>query len=113
MTTSGSFSADKLREQNRQYHGTGGVSHDPHNQSMRFVPAFLDTESGKVFLSRNPDGTIACMHLLNCLPDYLIMARDAKGRVMSVKASLLVGFERDGRFYTRAEAAAAVAAISN
>ena len=112
-TTSTSITAKNLQEQNRQYHGTGGVSQDPDNRSLRFVPAFLDTESGKIFLSRNPDGTIACMHLLNGLPDSVIVARDSQGRVISVKATLLVGFERDGRFYTRDEAAAAAALLHN
>ena len=35
-----------------------------------------------------------------------MLARDGRGRVMRVKASLVSGFEHGERFYTRDEAAA-------
>jgi hypothetical protein len=49
------------------------------------------------------------MHLLEGLPDTLLLARAPSGRVTAVKDSVVAGFVRDGRFYTRDEAAQIVA----
>jgi hypothetical protein len=47
------------------------------------------------------------MHLLDGLPDEWVVERDAAGRVRAIKDSVIAGFVRDGRFYTREQAAAA------
>jgi hypothetical protein len=86
------------------YCGTGGVSEN--NRSLGFQPAFIDRETCTVHLSRFPDGRLAPCHLLDGLPAELVLARDELGHVTRVKASVVSGFVRDRRFYTRDEAAA-------
>ena len=92
------------------YRGTGGVSEN--NRSQRFQPAFIDRDTETVHLSRFPDGRPAPCHLLDGLPDELVRARNEQGRVMRVKSSVVSGFVRDERFYTRDEAAAMLVSAS-
>ena len=96
-----------LRAQNGAFRGTGGVS--AKNRCCSFVPAFLDTDTGAVYQARYADGRPAPMHLLDGLPEEVIVMRTVAGRVAAVKSSIIVGFLRDDRFYTREQAAAAVA----
>lgn len=93
----------QMIRENRAYRGTGGVSHN--NRSLGFAPAFLDTATGIIHLSRNPDGSPACCHRLDGLPENLIADRDAEGRVCAVQQTVVAGFERGGCFYTREQAA--------
>jgi hypothetical protein len=51
------------------------------------------------------DGRPAPIHLLDGLPADWVTVRGAGGRVLAVKASVVAGFIRGGRFYTRAQAA--------
>ncbi len=98
-----------LRLESSRFHGTGGESAG--NRSDGFRPAFLDTDTGAVYLSRFGDGRPAPFHLLDGLPDELVLQRNASGRVHAVKPSVVSGFVRAGRFYNRDEAARAVAEI--
>lgn len=92
-----------LQQENRTYRGSGGISEE--NRSMGFRPAFLDTETDRIYVSRFADGRPAPFHLLDGLPEELVLARHPGGRVAAVKASIISGFVRFGRFYTRDEAA--------
>jgi len=94
-----------LTHENIVYLGTGGRSRE--NRRAGFKPAFLDTETGVVHPSRFADGRPAPLHLLDTLPDGVVLKRSASGRAIEVKASIVSGFSRDGRFYTRDEAAQA------
>jgi len=98
-------SAD-LCAQSDSYRGTGGCSDE--NQSIGFRPAFLDAETGIVHCSCFLDGNPAPVHLLDGLPDDVVVSRDESGRATLVKGSLVPGFVRLGKFYTREQAAAAV-----
>jgi hypothetical protein len=93
-----------------RYRCTGGVSQN--NRSLGFEPAFIDRETETVHLSRFPDGRPAPCHLLNGLPAELVLARNEQGRVTRVKSSVVSGFVRDERFYTRDEAAAMLVSAS-
>jgi hypothetical protein len=93
-----------LAIENARYRGTGGVSGENRGLGMR--PAFLDRATGTIHLSRFADGRLAPCHLIDGLPAELTLARDEHGRVSSIKATVEAGFERHGRYYTRAEAAA-------
>jgi hypothetical protein len=84
--------------------GTGGVSAG--NRAHAFTRGFLDTETGAVYRSRDVHGQAAPIHLLDGLPDDVVEARNAAGRVARVKGSIVAGFLRAGCFYTRSEAAA-------
>jgi hypothetical protein len=96
-----------LETESARYKGTGGISQE--NRDVGFVPAFLDTETGEIHLSRFADGRQAPLHLLDGLPSSLIHARGANGRAIAAKSTVVAGFVRGKRFYTRAEAAAEVA----
>jgi hypothetical protein len=73
-----------------------------------FRPAFIDTETETVYLSRFADGRPAPCHLLDGLPDDIVLARNDLGRVVVLKPTIVSGFVLEDRFYTREEAARAV-----
>jgi hypothetical protein len=98
------LTARTLRQQNRAFRGTGGVS--AHNRSLGFAPAFLDTQTGTVYRACFADGRPAPMHLLEGLPPALVVARDAAGRAIAIHPAVTAGFVRGARFYTREQAAA-------
>jgi hypothetical protein len=98
------WTAQTLRQQNRRFQGTGGVSAE--NRSQGFAPAFLDTETHRIYRACFADGRPAPMHLLEGLPPAVVTARDATGRVIALKSTVLAGFVRAERFYTREQAAA-------
>ncbi|MEE4377857.1 MAG: hypothetical protein V2J55_10155 [Candidatus Competibacteraceae bacterium] len=93
-----------LLHQNQVFRGTGGVSHE--NRSSGFVPAFQDSQTGTVYLSRFADGRPAPMHLLEGLPQSVVVARNETGKINAIKPSVVAGFVRCGQFYTREQAAA-------
>ncbi len=99
-----------LVAENVRHRGTGGVSVE--NRDRGFRPAFLDHASRTVYLSRLADGRPAPFHSLDGLPSELVLLRKACGRVAQVKASVVSGFVRDGRFYSRDEAAAQLRAAA-
>ena len=96
-----------LKQENAAYAGTGGRSEG--NRSLGFRPAFLDFATQTIYLSRFADGRLAPFHLLDGLPDTLVVDRLASGRVTATKATLISGFERNGYFYTRSAARRAAA----
>lgn len=102
-----SLSTRVLEQQNRIYRDTGGVSDGCRDGGFR--PAFLDRSSGITWLSRFADGRIAPLHVLDGLPDELVARRDGHGHVTTARACVIAGFLRDGLFYTREQAARAVA----
>lgn len=97
------LTVDRLRRENTVFQGSGGVSDC--NRELGFRPAFLDTDTGIVYVSCSRDGIPAPYHRLDGLPEELIRERDDKGRVIAVKTTVVSGFERDGCFYTREQAA--------
>jgi len=102
-----SFNYSSLKQENKVYKGTGGVSQ--FNNQFRFAPAFCDCETGKVYPSCNSDGSPASCHIFDGLPSNLAVARDNKGRITAIKNSIISGFIKEGHFYTREEAAKEVA----
>lgn len=102
----GGLTSLELRWQNRRFQGTGGVSAE--NRSLGFAPAFLDTATDRIYRACFADGRPAPMHLLEGLPPAVVAARDAAGRVIALKPTVLAGFVREDRFYTREQAAAQV-----
>ncbi|WP_290652135.1 hypothetical protein [Aquisalimonas sp.] len=90
------------------FEGTGGESSVCCDHGL--VPGFSDEETGCVYRALYRDGSPAPMHVLDGLPDEVVLDRDADGHVMAVKSSLVSGFIFNGCFYTREEAAALIAA---
>ena len=97
----------RLRLENIFHAGSGGRSQE--NIGLGFNAAFLDFDTMTIYRSRFRDGRPAPMHLLDGLPDEVVVDRAASGRVVTAKASLVSGFERNGFFYTRSAAARAAA----
>lgn len=102
----GLMTLNSLKQQNQRFKGTGGLSQE--NRSSGFLPAFSDTSTGTIYLSRFADGRLAPMHLLDGLPAEVVVDRSASGRVKAVKKTVVAGFVRDDQFFTREQAAAAV-----
>ncbi len=100
-----------LKDQNRQYRGTGGVSQE--NRSSGFSPVFQDTKTRIIYLSRFANGRVAPMHILDGLPDVLITKRTTSGHVSETLKSVVAGFVCDGCFYTREQAAKAVKPLNS
>ena len=98
-----------LRFENASFLGTGGVSAG--NRSEGFRPAFMDTDTNSIYLSSFSDGQPAPFHLLDGLPDELVMQRNTSGKVEAVKGAVVSGFVRAGRFCSRDEAAQTIAEI--
>lgn len=90
---------DCLFAQNDVYRDTPGVSGGCKDKG--YVPAFRDTDTDEVCRSRFADGRPAPVHLLDGLPESWILSRNSQRRVTKVKPSIVSGFLRDGRFYTR------------
>jgi hypothetical protein len=101
------MNARLLKQENVAHAGTGGRSEG--NCGFGFHPAFLDTGTFSIYLSRFADGRPAPFHLLDGLPDEVVLVRSASGRVLAAKPTLVSGFERNGFFYTRTAAARAAA----
>jgi hypothetical protein len=99
------MSEKQLQHENVVHTGTGGRSQE--NSGLGFKPAFLDFQTQKIYPSRFADGRLAPFHLLDGLPDDVVVDRAASGRVVTAKATLISGFVRNGFFYTRAAAARA------
>lgn len=95
-----------LEQQNRRYAGTGGVSQE--NRARGFIPGFLDRETGEIYASRRADGSLAPIHIMDGLPDELIVSRTPSGQVAAIKGTVILGFILDGHFYTREQAAHAL-----
>ena len=95
-----------LSRENAAFRGKGGVSAE--NQSLGFLPAFLDMETGALYRSRFADGSNAPIHVLDGLPDKVVLSRNACGEVSAVKSTVVAGFEREGHFFTREQASRTV-----
>lgn len=98
-----SLSQAVLENENRRFLGTGARSEE--NRCLGFRPAFLDGETGAIYPSCFADGRPAPFHLLDGLPDELVLSRTSSGRVATVKSSVISGFVRERQFYTREQAA--------
>ena len=96
----------RLLQENREFSGSGGVSQE--KAHLNFRPAFMDQASGDIEISRLGNGKPAPFHSLEGLPDHWVIERNIAGRVVDIKSSVISGFVRMGRFFTREEAAAFV-----
>jgi hypothetical protein len=100
------MSKEVLKQENLAHAGSGGRSQE--NRSLGFRPAFLDFATMTIYPSCFRNGSAAPFHLLDGLPDEAVELRGPCGKVITAKATLISGFERNGFFYTRTAAARAV-----
>jgi hypothetical protein len=101
------MSWEQLRNDNRIFGGTGGVSDG--NCTAGFIPAFCDTATGRVEPSRHADGSLAPIHLLVGLPREWAVEFGNGNTVLAVKETVIAGFLRANVFFTRDQAARALA----
>lgn len=97
------FTPLNLAHENQRLADTGATSSG--NRHRGFLPAFLETRTGEVFLSRFADGRLAPVHVLDGLPPALVTRRTPAGQVTAACGSVISGFVRAGEFYTRDETA--------
>jgi hypothetical protein len=102
------FTEARLKRENLAFVGTGGVSHENHGNG--FIPAFCDSVTGRVEISRLQNGQPAPIHTIEGLPESWIIERDAAFKAIAISYSVVAGFVREGCFYTRSQAAEAVLA---
>ena len=91
-----------LRMENLAFRGTRGISE---HCLSDFRPAFLDTRSGRIEIARLSSGNAAPAHIISWLPKDWATSIDDDGLVTHLNPRVIAGFERDGIFYTREEAA--------
>lgn len=96
-----------LRHENELYANTRGTSQA--NRALGWRPGYLNKATGELALSRFADGRPAPIHVLDGLPEAWVQSRDAAGHVLAAEPEIVSGFIRDGRFYTREQAARAAA----
>lgn len=100
---------ETLHLENEYFCHTGGVSHN--NRQMGFQSAFLDQATGSIYVSRDTNGKPASVHILNGLPDELVLQRDLNGRPIAIKETVIAGFIHAENFYTREQAAQVLGGI--
>jgi hypothetical protein len=108
---SSALTSETLACENQCFGNTGGVS--PNNRHAGFQSAFLDCATGCIYLSRFADGTPAPVHVLEGLPNELVLQRDAGGRITVIKESVIAGFLCADHFYTREQAAKLMAGCAD
>ncbi len=65
-----------------------------------FLPAFRHDETGEVRLCQLADGRIACLHLLDSLPEAWVAERDHQGRPVALIDKVRAGYWRGSEFWT-------------
>lgn len=97
------FTVKTLQHQNFLFAGTKGISQSSCRNG--FTPGFYDRATGATYISKHADGSPASVHVLDGLPEKLVMSRTSSGQVASIKGTVVAGFISDGQFYTREQAA--------
>ena len=96
-----------LKQEGIAHQGSGGVISE--HRSFGFRPAFRNTETGRVYAARFADSRLAPVHMIDGLPDEVVVARSVSGKALSLTSSVQSGFTRNGRFYDHDQAAAYLA----
>jgi len=104
------LNAKALRREAQRFRGTGAISAE--NGGLGFRPAFFDAQTSQAYLSRFADGRPAPCHMLDGLPDEIVLSRNATGGVSSLRPTVISGFLFEGRFYSREDAARKVSESS-
>ena len=97
------LTSDDVIQQSMAYRGTGGVSAE--NSAYGYCPAFFDRDNGRIYVSHDVVEKTVSSHRFDGLPEDCVVERDHQGRPCAVKGSLVVGFVKDGHFFTREQVA--------
>lgn len=82
-----------------------GGTHRVGRDESGLTPAFKDKRTGRVEIARTRVGLPATDHLIDWLPREWARTVTDSGRVSSLRPEIILGFVRDGVFYTREEVA--------
>lgn len=93
--------AKTIEQESKRFLGRMGTSSEVNGSG--FCPAFKDSNTGDVHPSRFADGTLATLHVLDGLPNHLVLERNNNGHVTKTVDWLITGFIKDNQFYTRME----------
>lgn len=93
-----------LRVENGRYRKTTGTSKN--NRCLGLHPAFQQRSTGRIEVARLRSGAPAPAHIISWLPHDCAASINKDGTVLSLIPSVEAGFERDGVFFTREQAAA-------
>ena len=91
------------KQDNGTHKGVAGSTTQP---PPDFVPAYYDSETETVYLSRYSNGKQAPVHVLDTIPEELLQQNREHEAAHQSEPSprLIVGFVHNNRFYTRAQA---------
>ena len=95
----GRFTCEALQQESERFRETAGSSEC--NQHLGFMPAFIDSATGVVYLSRFDSGQLAPCHILDGLPAHLITERNENGKPLAALGTISAGFFKNGYYYTR------------
>jgi hypothetical protein len=73
---------------------------------LGFAPAYLNSQTGEMMLSTFANGSPAPIHLLEGLPADWVAAQTEAGKTGVLKDTVISGYIRDNRFFTREQATA-------
>ncbi|MCZ6889527.1 MAG: hypothetical protein O7H39_13610 [Gammaproteobacteria bacterium] len=102
-----SITPESLHLENLAFAGTRGISENARPQ--RFVPAFCDSETGRIEIARFASGKPAPWHVIEGMPDEWAAEHNGMGEICALKSTIVAGFVRDGEFFTREQAAGLIA----
>jgi len=106
----GDMTMQEVDQGTDKYRGKGGISSEA--KTSGFQAAFRDNETNEVAIPMTDIGkgqTVPSgVHIFDGLPDNFVTEKNNYGEPIAVKGSVEAGFVRDGKFYTREEASAAL-----
>ena len=88
--------------ENSLYAGSRGVQSCTGIDDL--TPAFLNTEDGKVEISRLRDGRPAAIHLIEWLPLEWADVIEMDGAIRELRPGIISGYVKNGLFITREDA---------
>ena len=94
------YTLENLKEESTSFFQSGAVSE---KCSSFCKPCFLNKATGEIFLSQYPNGIACPFHNLNGLPEEVVLRRGNDGSVIEVLPTIISGFVKDNKFYSRDE----------
>ena len=98
---------DLIEDPSSNHTGTKTRSVQIPGGMLGFAPAYLNSETGEMMLSTFANGSPAPIHLLEGLPANWVTAQTEAGNPGGLKETVVSGYIRDDKFFTREHAAAA------
>lgn len=62
------------------------------NDPSELIPAFRDNRNGAIYLSKHNDGTVASLHVIECLPREMVLRRTKEDRPVQLHGFVEIGY---------------------